>query len=255
MQLVEQRPWDFIEIPSVKTTNGTFFPVVYGAYGAETSTVASKQFCESATVFPSPVWKIVNDNIYCLLHKAVTDGRLHNWNDNAINPNGGYTIYVPYDEANDTSAALGSGNAITTKTDLNYGAKIRASEVLSTGGGGYMTDRGNVLDASGATFGYWDWTAIEEQSSDGNNCTFTLSVEQPSLDYELQALLTGFTYEIDVTADTGLGGTRTMDIDIYSDSYAGGGNSIASITHNLVDGGVDTPYDGALTTGTVNDFW
>ena len=48
-------PWDYIKVPQDKTTEGKYFPVVYGNYIPETSNIASPQYCDGAFCWPMPI--------------------------------------------------------------------------------------------------------------------------------------------------------------------------------------------------------
>ena len=88
LQLTEQRPWDFIEIPSEKvTTTRTYIPVVYGEFTANDSqsSIANVNYSESRALYPAPV-ESTSGKIYALVPRNYADsgssadiGRLHHY--------------------------------------------------------------------------------------------------------------------------------------------------------------------------------
>lgn len=85
LSIVEQRPWDFIEIPNQRTvtTNNqlgipTYFPVAYGAYSANISFQDNERLCharvsgQDTSLYPIPVHTYDSETFTCLASESDT---------------------------------------------------------------------------------------------------------------------------------------------------------------------------------------
>lgn len=126
IELTSHRPWDFIMFPQRKTTVGNVYvPVVYGDFTPETSTVSSPDFCEDAIVWKTPVAIAENRVFQCIMPQAIgSDGRIHYYEKN-VKTQDNKNIFIPLDDANNSSENFGGDNAITTSTDLDRAIKLR----------------------------------------------------------------------------------------------------------------------------------
>ena len=131
--LVQQRPWDFIDIPSNKSIGtNRYFPVAYGNFTREVSepidSGSGPQFCNSASVFPVPVSEVIGDNIKGLLHYGTgfstasnqrddtnpTEANLHFYEKNI-------DVFVPLYPVNETTVPYEQGQAINVSSSLERG--------------------------------------------------------------------------------------------------------------------------------------
>lgn len=206
LTLAVNNPLDVISIPELQSKAGNYYPVFYGTGSPETSTVSSPGFIDSARVFPVQVDSLNNDSYNCLLHKAVTDGRLHYPVKDQYDETN-FPIFVPMDEANNTSTTTYEGetnsnkNIITTDLDLERSYLIRPQSITdpSTAGGSgnglglVVSNSGNAYDATGsgtsATFSF---------QSDANETlqgTYVMT-DFPKEDHAISELKFRFTHQV-----------------------------------------------------------
>lgn len=164
LTLAVHTPADNISIPEHQSQSGNYFPIFYGTGSPETSTVSSPDFVEDARVFPVQVDSLNNDVYNCLLHKAVSDGRLHYPVQDQYDATN-FPLFVPMDEANNSSTTTYEGttdsnkNIITTDLDLERSYKLRPQTVSNassfgssgTGDGLTVLNAGNAYDSSGTS--------------------------------------------------------------------------------------------------------
>jgi hypothetical protein len=206
LTLAVNNPLDVISIPELQSKAGNYYPVFYGTGTPETSTVLSPSFVDAARVFPVQVDSLNNDSYNCLLHKAVTDGRLHYPVKDQYDETN-FPIFVPMDEANNTSTTTYEGetnsnkNIITTDLDLERSYLIRPQSVTdpSTASGSgnglglVVTNSENAHDATGsgtsATFSF---------QSDANETlqgTYEMT-DFPKEDHAISELKFRFTHQV-----------------------------------------------------------
>jgi len=206
LTLAVNNPLDVISIPELQSKAGNYYPVFYGTGTPETSTVSSPSFVDAARVFPVQVDSLNNDSYNCLLHKAVTDGRLHYPVKDQYDETN-FPIFVPMDEANNTSTTTYEGetnsnkNIITTDLDLERSYLIRPQSVTdpSTASGSgnglglVVTNSENAHDATGsgtsATFSF---------QSDANETlqgTYEMT-DFPKEDHAISELKFRFTHQV-----------------------------------------------------------
>ena len=206
LTLAVNNPLDVISIPELQSKAGNYYPVFYGTGTPETSTVASPSFVDAARVFPVQVDSLNNDTYNCLLHKAVTDGRLHYPVKDQYDETN-FPIFVPMDEANNTSTTTYEGetnsnkNVITTDLDLERSYLIRPqtvtdpSTVASSGSGLglVISNSGNAYDATGsgtsATFSF------QSDASETLQGTYIMT-DFPKEDHAISELKFRFTHQV-----------------------------------------------------------
>ncbi|QDP46248.1 MAG: hypothetical protein Unbinned3556contig1001_19 [Prokaryotic dsDNA virus sp.] len=85
LSVVEQRPWDFIEIPNQRTVSSnnelgipTYFPVAYGDFNANVSFENNEALChanlsgQDTNLYPVPVHTYDSSNFFCLAAESDT---------------------------------------------------------------------------------------------------------------------------------------------------------------------------------------
>ena len=136
IQFTEQRPWDFISIPSEKTsTSKVYIPIAYGNFEESDSSQSAQDLSETRALYPVPI-----DNTSGKITAVVAreyDGssteekaRLHHFEKDCDQ-------FVPIgsDSSNftDASETYQGGNAMKCRTDLFRGFKTKNKTVLSAG--------------------------------------------------------------------------------------------------------------------------
>ena len=247
------RPWDDITIPNTKTSvTNNYFPVVYGSFTPETSTVSSKEFVNASNLFPAPVDSVKNNKYYCLLPSFnASEGRLHYYEKNvkytelASGYGTGDEAFVPLDEANNNYESYQGGQAITTPIDLDRGFKASPNEATSLGG---VESLSNMMDSDPATnieFSETEFAdaglTINNPSTGDDNQTITLTFSVPQIDHEIQSFKTVLAYEVDWV-------TSNYDSMVYlvlNEVSYGETDNILTISEQHT-------YSGSLTTATID---
>lgn len=116
-----RQPWDFIEVPSVKASSGHYFPIVYGDFSPNSSTVASLAYCTSMALWPAEVYEVGETNIRAIAHEECgSDSRPHVYEQSVEQ-------FVPItDSASatyDTAADFEGGKVIQASTEYYLGIK------------------------------------------------------------------------------------------------------------------------------------
>tara|TARA_R100001443_G_scaffold2742_4_gene8998 strand:+ start:9925 stop:12855 length:2931 start_codon:yes stop_codon:yes gene_type:complete len=120
LSIVQKSIWDDKFIPTVKSTRGNYFPVVYGNYTKNESSHGTTNYLEGfgKNVFPVQVDR--TSHFYeCLLHKDIgsTDTTLHYYESGA-------DAFLPLDNANNAEA-YESGYAVKTDWTLKRHIKFK----------------------------------------------------------------------------------------------------------------------------------
>jgi len=243
---------DDILFPLYQSKAGNYFPVIYGAGVPETSTVSSPQFIDDAKVFPLQVDSLNNDRYQCLLHKSVSDGKLHYPIKDSYNEDG-YPIFVPMDDdgspedasnddyegaSNDTNR-----NVISTDLDLERSYKIRPQTVSdpSSVTGLTISNVGNAYDETGtgtvATF------AFSSDASISPGGTYTMT-DLPKEEHNISELKFHFTHQTASFSDTN--GELTITLRVLAEW--GGSSSYTQIQRTANAASTTTIFD-LLDTG------
>ena len=107
MQLAAKRPWDNIELPTDKSTTGTYVPVIYGNYTGHGQT----DFMTGKALYPAPRTSNSGQNIYFLSAKSEGSGSVVNY----------------YDSRADMFAYLELNNAATQTRDGKDAFEVKQS--------------------------------------------------------------------------------------------------------------------------------
>lgn len=257
LTLTVNNPLSVISIPELQSKAGNYYPVFYGVGTPETSTVNVPDFVDSARVFPVQVDSLNNDVYNCLLHKSVSDGRLHYPVKDQYDETD-FPIFAPMDEANNTSTSTYEGetnsnkNIITTDLDLERSYKIRPqtttdpSSVSSSGSGSGLsiTNPGNAYDATGsgtsATFSF------QSDASETLQGTYVMT-DFPKEDHAISELKFNFTHQVSAFQERDGDLTITLRVlPFYNGSSVGGVSS--QVQYTATQSNTTTTFD--LTNNT-----
>lgn len=235
LTMAVNNPMDDISIPQFQSKAGNYYPVFYGTGSPETSTVSIPNFVEDARVFPVEVDSLNNDVYNCLLHKAVTDGKLHYPVKDQFDSTD-FPIFAPMDEANNTSTTTYEGetnsnkNVITTDLDLERSYLIRPQTVTNPGNaagsgngtGLTITNVGNAYDTTGvgtsASFGF--------QSDIDEELTATyIMTDFPKEDHAISELKFNFTHQVSAFQERDGDLTITLRVLAFWNNVQGGGSN------------------------------
>ena len=138
INIVEQRPYDLINLPNIKSDNNTYIPVAYGDY--DNNKVTGLTTLKS--VYPAPLSASQENKFFYHTPKSYTSSSLVNYYDNAND----LFPFLAHDFATVTfegKDAIGISNAITR----TY--RIRATAINDSN---QWTNAGNAFDTDNTTF-------------------------------------------------------------------------------------------------------
>ncbi len=245
LTLTEQRPWDFISIPQTKTTTSKkYFPIVYGAFTPETSTVSSPDNCRDGYVFPSPVDVIRDNEIIALVHDDITsagDARLHFIESNALDD--GNIVTVPLDDVNNNGFSYEGGYANKTNFDLDRSFKVRPLSVNASNDYALLSDSGaNMIDSntsSKSELVAGDFTITANGTSAGGNDTLIFKFNIPQFEHELTAFTVTAKIKFTITTEYIVAGTAFLGFTAF-DYTADAGNTLNDTNTSTSTAGLQT---------------
>lgn len=141
--LEPRSPFDFIQLPSVANKAGIPFPVVYGLFTPNSSTIDSPAYCTSMALWPAPVEEFGKTHIRALSHveAVAADARPHIWEESLQQ-------FVPVTDADaawdDASHARGPGQIIQASSTVHMGVKGKAN--FRDASDNDFADGGNAVD-------------------------------------------------------------------------------------------------------------
>jgi len=121
LEVEQAQPWDFIQVPDTKVSTGEYFPIVYGSFTPNTSTVASPAYCTSTSLWPAKVYEVGESNIRALAHvECGTDARPHVYEQSVEQ-------FIPLTDSGsayyDTAGDLEGGKVLQSSTSYYIGMK------------------------------------------------------------------------------------------------------------------------------------
>lgn len=256
LTLVVNNPLSVISIPEHQSRAGNYFPVFYGTGTPETSTVSSPDFVDTARVFPVQVDSLNNDVYNCLLHKSVSDGRLHYPVKDQFDENE-FPMFVPMDEENNSSTTTYEGatdsnkNIITTDLDLERSYKLRPQTVTNpgsvasagSGSGLAISNVGNAYDSTG------DSTSasmlFESDQSETLQATYVMK-DFPKEDHAISELKFHFTHQVSAFQERDGDLTITLRVLAYWNNAQSGGS--AQVQYTATQANTTTEFDLTNTT-------
>ena len=247
LSIVQKSPWDNKTVPTVKSSRGNYFPIVYGNYTKNASNHGSTTYLETfnKTLFPVQVDR-ATFFYECLLHKDIgsTDTTLHYYESSP-------DAFLPLDDTNNAEA-YGDGYAVKTKWDLKRHIKFKPTFAIKRTFG---TDVGNAFDGTANQTISDNFASVSiDTASAGTSTTghkdnhfsipsfddppdITSSSENHGLTIEVRWDMTGF---YGTTGNTG--GLSVNKIEIYNQSRYATGTLTDSMNDGTIfatDGSVD----------------
>ena len=236
---IEKRsPWDRVKLGGTVSTNNRIpFPIAYGDYTRNASTVASKDFCTSRSLWPMPVNDIIGDNIMCLLLNKTTPT---SENAHYYEPN--LDIFIPIDPVNTASdSSYQGGDAIAAANTLKRGFDYRPTTINSSDPDEF-TNPENAVDGNTATY------ATKSFSDTGNVSEgFSIYIDVPSTDGRLTDIDIAVKYELIID---GASGPDSVVL-LQDRSYGASAPQLQTVNSNTTEG---TTVEGAETIHTVDGY-
>jgi hypothetical protein len=257
LKLTEQRPWDFITIPTNISTYGReYFPVAYGDFEANTSSDGSESYCNLNRLFPIPVDKIGGTLRSLSLYDQTTSAS----GSSSPNPhifNAGLQKFIPlYESSSDTedtnTESYDGGNALISHNTLKRSVKFKGISLDNAGGftaTAYSFDKPNrddTIDTNAASayerHSSLSWTSIADGTT--KNVSSTMKLELPQIPGKWTKISVQVRGKLDNTLATSAG-ICTIKTEVFNVT-SGASQSIKSLT-------LTTPDEGSpSTTGFVN---
>ena len=150
LSVVEQRPWDFIEIPNQRTVNAnnslgvpTYFPVAYGDFSANISHEDTPALChallsgQDTNLYPIPVHTYDTEEFICLVAESDTSNSsnsAHSATPHWYEPN--IDAFIPLlgsdgDTYMDNTTSYQGGNAVKAPLDMYRAFKFKPTALAS----------------------------------------------------------------------------------------------------------------------------
>jgi hypothetical protein len=238
LRLEVKRPWDLISIPTVKTSRGRYFPVVYGDYTANASVPDGLDYCGSKALWPAPVDNSSTNSLLAISgHSIASNGRLHiheSATDKLV------PVVDSSEDYTDTSESYGSAYALRCDGLLRHGWTFKPTNITLGYTQGSFPTSTTFSSPSSAVNG-------EDADETSTYATDTLTVDGVSSDYGSLFLsvpralfpCTGENISVEVRySATATGGSPTANLWVYAQGATGSGF-------------VALVYDGAQRTTTV----
>ena len=246
LSLTAHLPTDNITIPQAKTIRNNYFPVVYGDYTSNTSTVSSPDFCNSKDLYPTPVERVENSSFIALQTKDSSGGKCHFYDKSA-------DIFVPLDDANNNSVTWGSGFANKTDIDLHRSYRLRPNSIIATDQYADYDDNGaNTVDNSDTTKSTLTYTLSQGTLSNSNR-SFSLSrafnAAIPQVQHEVQEYKTGFTFDFTLNVEAIASSGHTIQIGVAVSDFTTGSYADVKAFNYVATFGSTGQFD--LTSGNL----
>ena len=258
IEISAKTPIDFLKIPEYTSSAGNFFPILYGSGTPQTSTVSSPQLMQysPAKVFPVMVDSLNNGQYNCLIHEAVSDGRLH-YPIKDLYSSDGFPVFVPMDDVQNSSFDDYEGatndtnkNVLFTDLDLERSYLIRPIQniTITSPTTGLPSNTGNFSDNDAATSSNWSFTAPVGDSSD--SLKFKIS-DIAKEEHEIQECKLYVKWGVTNYSETS-GGTLHARLRVKP-NYTGSSNTVIITSENSNRTAAYSSAIDLLSTGTFSN--
>jgi|7_EtaG_2_1085326.scaffolds.fasta_scaffold04588_2 hypothetical protein len=260
IKMISYRPWDNVTVPNVKSPKGNYFPVAYGDFTVNTSTVSSPAFCTSKDLYPAPVEQVQNFDFLALQPKNTSEGKLHFYDKSS-------DTFIPLDDVNSSSVALGDGYTNSTTVDLHRAYKLRPNSIISTDDYDDYDDNGaETIDSDDSTFSLLNFAMGDGTLSSANrqwSKTTTVNANVSQIQHKIDEYKTGFTFAftLDIEAIGDSGDTfniafaindKTTGSYVAVKSYSYVGTFVSVGQHDLTSTGIIVTGDQDSTNNLIS---
>tara|TARA_R100000664_G_scaffold13288_1_gene21275 strand:+ start:10354 stop:12570 length:2217 start_codon:yes stop_codon:yes gene_type:complete len=227
LSIEAKKPWDGVEIPQVKTDKNNYYPIAYGDFTANSSSVASTpsdddDFRNRKTLYPIPVEERRGDTLFALTGiRSTTNNCWPHYYEKSIDK------FIPlandastYNTVDSQNESYGDGYAIRFHQNMLRKIVFKPSERTSSGTGWQSNDNafnGTIADTSNYTEFNYDGDFL-------NNEIRTISFKLPQI-HGFPSLLV-FHYTLTGTATlsniSGSGAGRDIQIKLIDNTFGSG---------------------------------
>jgi len=239
LSIEKRSPWARLKMGgAVSTNNRIRFPLAYGDYTRNASTVSSKDFVPGKDLFPVPVNEVSGEGIISLLPATV--GTPSNANTHYYEPS--LDIFVPLDPVNTTvKTSYQAGYGIAGNVSLKRGFDFRPTTINSDDPAEF-TDPEKAINGNTADY------AIRSISLTGPLIAqYDLMIDVPSIKGNITDIDISIKYEIEL----GAGSDASAEVGIWDASYGGSAPELEIISTLTTPG---TTATGAETIHSVAGY-
>lgn len=245
MSLVSHRIWDFVDLPTTKTSRGKYSPIVYGNYTKNSNTeyIASESPNFGSAVLTDD---LTNDDYFPVLYHRSSGGRedfstgIHSISSNSEGAyyDSAFDVFIPFTNPTSSNTLRGASHYIT-KSNRHFirGFGYRPNDF--TDHHTKWDDEGDAFDTNTATFAKYD----KSFTSTGSTPNLTEQNTANDLDYSF-AIPTGklkngtlviqFQTSHLVSANF-INGTDTYEVKTYVDITGTGNSFVEQISEDHTD--------------------
>ena len=229
LEIVSQRPWDFITIPQDKTTTGNYIPVVYGDYTIN----SAGNFASNKNLFPVPQNEVAGGRVYYVAPRSLAGS-----SNNEATPHyyeKGVDQFQPIASSSSATVSEDGGNLTYFPSLMERSIKFRPIRVRSDN---EWTDPTNAFDGTSNAATY------RHNANTGSGYKY-LYLEFPNI----TGIASAFTIYVSAVADIDAeGNPPTEYVDILNYVY----DTNDRIAKQTDDEGVTTVAD--YSNNTLSDY-
>jgi len=227
LQIVSERPWDNIDIPNIVSTTGTYVPIAYGDFTANSTTGLST----GKNLYPAPFTSSAGNKLFFLTANSISSAAAANYYDS----NADMFVNLAHDS---TTITQDGKDALGVNDQIIRTYRLRPNGTAATGN--QWTDPENSYDTSKTTYA----TATAVSDTDGGVPVSTdLMITLPNISGKITAML--LYLKADVTFTAGVPGV-TGTVLIKENSFGNNTTIISGTTGTTSTSG----YPDADGSGT-----
>ena len=229
ISIVEHRPYDFIDVPNIKSDTGVYIPMAYGDFSGNS---ASTGLTSSTSLYPAPLAGSKENRFYYHPTNNIASSAVANYYDSTND-------YFPFLASDSASITLNGKDALGVGNVLTRTYRIRPASVNDSN---QWTNGSNAIDTDNTT--YADKT-VQTFTNTASEVTSSLYLDLPNLSGKITSAI--LYIKADVTYTEQLAGVQGT-VAIKDDSF---GNNNTIISQTDTDGTASTSgYADPDGTGT-----
>jgi len=234
LNITEQRPWDFISIPQLKTDRTkNYYTLAYGDYTPNSSTRDSQAFCHEKKLYPVKVDRLSATHLIAIQERALdgnsgNEGRLHYYEKNA-------DAFVPLTLTNNAynnvsiSTHDPNGNAIRIDNDLYRGFICKPTGLNDETDPSLWNDPENSFDVIGDDSSYSTGSRETFVATSSSTQSSELIFDVPEVEGRISSMKLKVRYRVDVDKVGSPNYAVTLE-NTTPEDYSGSADTIKTIT-------------------------
>ena len=234
LNITEQRPYDFINIPQLRTDRTrNYYTLAYGDYTPNSSTRDSQAFCHEKKLYPVRVDRLSATHLIAIQERALdgnsgNEGRLHYYEKNA-------DAFVPLTLTNNAynnvsiSTHDPNGNAIRIDNDLYRGFICKPTGLNDETDPSLWNDPENSFDVIGDDSSYSTGSRETFVATSSSTQSSELIFDVPEVEGRISSMMLKVRYRVDVDKSGSPFYAVTLKNKTPED-YSGSADTIVNIT-------------------------